>query len=105
MSKVETKDLRLYSFFLSHFDGALEGLFIATEHDITNAIGKRLLFDLDNEEVNKIFEIRHLKDLKVSTNTIEELLPHCIDYSLCSYNPLDYLSITEEQDNDETISI
>jgi len=73
--------------------GSVEGIFIAEEKDVKNAIGKNVYFGEilgKHSEVYGILEEKDFKKIKVSDITIKEL-EEVIGDTISGYNPLAYL--------------
>lgn len=79
--------------------GELEGLFIATEAEVNDAIGKQVYFGEvlgKHSEVYGNLEEGDMTKIEVSPETLAELEDK-FGYTVSGYNPLSYLS--EEEDD------
>lgn len=80
----------------------VEGLFIATEDELNEAIGSNVYFGEilgKHSEVHGILENCDVTKLEVSEATVEDLLKVC-GSSVSGYNPLKYLEESEEDEED-----
>ncbi|MDR7001605.1 hypothetical protein [Neobacillus niacini] len=78
--------------------GALYGLFIATESEVTDAVGKNAYFGEvlgKHSEVYGTIEESYITKIEVSPLTLKELEDKFGD-TLSGYNPLEYLSGEDE---------
>lgn len=93
----------LYSFYVDcGRAGNLEGLFIATQEEVDNAIGKQLYFGEvlgKHSDVEGELEEHEVKLISNDQDKVEWLLGVC-GYSVSGFNPLDYISDSEEEDED-----
>jgi hypothetical protein len=79
--------------------GELEGLFIATEPEVSEAIGKQVYFGEvlgKHSEVYGNLEEGDVTKIKVSSSTLAEL-EEKFGYTISGYNPLGYLSEEEDE--------
>ena len=93
--------LKLYKFELECFYTTLYGVFIASEKEVQSNMGKTVCYgNVDDKDSNitELFSWWMLEELKVDNITIEDLLKANggPNYTISGYNPLHYLSITEE---------
>jgi len=86
----------LYQLFISHFNGYIEGLFIAKQEDVAALIGKSLFFA--NEDLNVTINMSHIVRLDVSSTTIDDLLKYYENGSISGYNPIHMISSQIEED-------
>jgi len=91
---------KLYKF---HWDcgrsGDVEGLFIAEELDVKNALGSEIYFGEilgKHSEVYGSFDDDDIVTLDVSPQTVVELRK-AIGTNISGYNPLDYLNDEEDE--------
>ena len=87
---------KLYRFYWDcGRNGSVEGIFIAEEEDVKNAIGENVYFGEilgKHSEVYGILEESDIKELNVSSITVKEL-EKIAGTNICGYNPLDYLDL------------
>lgn len=101
---------KLYKFELNEYYANLYGLFITTEEEINNAIGKTINFgDVAGKysEVYTHLDRDHIHELKVNKTTIDDLLEANGTDNGCTivgYNPLDYLDRDAEWNEYESAS-
>ena len=85
---------KLYSFYWDcGRQGSVEGIFIATEQEVKNAIGRNVDFGEilgKHSEIYGVIEEGEIKELKVSQSTVEEL-ESVIGATISGYNPLMYM--------------
>lgn len=73
--------------------GDVEGVFIATDEEVSSSIGKEVYFGEilgKHSEVYGILEEGDLDTLSVSDNTVKELR-ETIGRTISGYNPLEYI--------------
>lgn len=97
---------KLYKFYWDcGRQGDVEGVFIATEREVKNAIGCDVYFGEilgKHSDVHGTIEENEIKELKVSPTTVEEL-EKVIGKTISGYNPLSYIErslICERCDNE-----
>lgn len=85
---------KLYKFYWDcEREGEVEGIFIADETELENAIGKNVYFGEilgKHSEVYGVLEKEDIEEMKVSKNTLEEL-EKILGNSISGYNPLSYV--------------
>lgn len=85
---------KLYKFYWDcERQGEVEGIFIADETELENAIGKSVYFGEilgKHSEVYGVLEKEDIEEMKVSKNTLEEL-EKILGNSISGYNPLNYV--------------
>ena len=85
---------KLYKFYWDcERQGEVEGIFIADETELENAIGKSVYFGEilgKHSEVYGVLEKEDIEEMKVSKNTLEEL-EKILGNSISGYNPLSYV--------------
>lgn len=85
--------MKLYKFKWDLDYGELVGMFIATENEVNEAIGKELYFGRvlgKYSEIYGMFELKDIEEINLSDAAIEELL-HTVGKTVCGYNPLEYI--------------
>lgn len=85
--------MKLYKFKWDLDYGELAGMFIATENEVNEAIGKELYFGRalgKYSEIYGMFELKDIEEINLSDAAIEELL-HTVGKTVCGYNPLEYV--------------
>lgn len=86
-------DYKLFKFSWESYYAMIEGLFICTQAELDNIIGKELYLgeaEGKHSETYGTLEKDDIEEIKVSLKTIAELL----DYkgkTICGYNPFDYV--------------
>lgn len=89
---------KLWSFYWDcGCQGYVEGIFIATEAEVSKAIGCEVYFGEilgKHSDVYGTVEEGEIKELKVSQSTVTELLS-VIGRNISGYNPLDYIEPRE----------
>lgn len=76
--------------------GDVRGLFVASEKEIEEAVGKRVWFGEilgKHSEVYGTLERNDVKKIEVDSDSIENLIPH-LGKSWSGYNPLGYVNYT-----------
>ncbi|WP_297639644.1 hypothetical protein [uncultured Clostridium sp.] len=85
---------KLYKFYWDcGRQGEVEGVFIADETELENAIGENIYFGEilgKHSEVYGVLEKEDIEEIKVSKNTLEEL-EKILGNSISGYNPLGYV--------------
>lgn len=85
---------KLYKFYWEcKRQGEVEGVFIADETELENAIGENIYFGEilgKYSEVYGVLEKEDIKEIQVSENTLEEL-EKVLGNSISGYNPLNYV--------------
>ena len=74
--------------------GYVEGLFVATEDDISNALGKEVYFGEILGKHSEIFGTLEKKDLElidIDSETVEKIGKYFDGKTWVGYNPLDYI--------------
>jgi hypothetical protein len=74
--------------------GDVEGLFIADEEDVAEAIGKEVYFGEilgKHSEVYGTLDEGDLEKIDIDSETIEKLIPH-LGLHWSGYNPLNYMN-------------
>lgn len=87
--------LKLYEFFWDcGRQGDIVGLFIATEEQVKNAIGKRVYFGEVLGKHSEIYGILEERDLFVVSDDQEKIewLGRILGSSVSGFNPLEYIS-------------
>jgi hypothetical protein len=79
--------------------GELDGLFVATEKEVANAIGKEAYFGEvlgKHSEVYGTIEEREIEKLDVSPEAVKEVCKH-LGHTWSGFNPLHYIQIECEE--------
>lgn len=82
--------------------GYVEGLFIAEELDVENAIGKEVYFGEilgKHSEVYGVIEDGEIQEVKVSETTVKEM-EEVLGCDISGYNPLGYIEEYEDEDEE-----
>lgn len=91
----------LYSFYVDCGRmGSLDGLFIATQEEVTQAIGKEMYFGEvlgKHSDVQGTLEAHEITLVSDDREKVDWLLGLC-GHSVSGFNPLDYIN---EDDSDE----
>ena len=86
---------KLYKFYQDLVYGELEGLFIAEEKEVKNAIGKNMYFGEilgKHSEIYGKLEKYEIAEISEDQKLIQKLEKIFNDQeALCGYNPLDYI--------------
>lgn len=97
------EQLNLYKLFVDYGrSGEIEGLFAATEEDITAAYGKQVYLGGalgKHSEVYFYLDPEMIERLEVSPEAVAQIVKAVGHGSISGYNPLEY--IEEEEGNDE----
>lgn len=83
--------------------GNVEGLFIATEDEVRNSLGKEAYFGEilgKHSEVYGILEECDFEKVEIEFEAIERLASYLGD-TWCGYNPLDYVNSEERSEEDD----
>lgn len=83
--------------------GSVEGLFVATEKEVKEAIGKDVYFGEilgKHSEIYGVLEEQDIGKVKVSSEAVEEIAK-ILGTTWSGYNPLDYLRLTCPRCEDE----
>lgn len=99
------EQLNLYRFYVDCGRmGSLEGLFIATQGEVNRAIGKEAYFGEvlgKHSDVQGVIEAHEIELVSNDQEKVEWLLS-ILGYNVSGFNPLDYISQEdEEEDEDE----
>ena len=93
---------KLFSFYWGVRGGNVEGLFFATEQELEKIIGKEIIFGEilgKHSDVYGTLEKDEIQEIKLSQETLLELYNY-FGETISGYNPLDYLSENEDEDED-----
>lgn len=96
--------LNLYSFYVDCGRmGSLDGLFIATQEEVDNAIGKQMYFGEvlgKHSDVQGTLEAHEITLISNEQDKIDWLVG-LVGYSVSGFNPLDYIRESEDDEYEE----
>ena len=96
---------KLYKFFWDcGRQGELEGLFIAEEQEVKNAIGKTAYFGEvlgKHSDVYGTIDDGEIEEVNVLQSTIDDLLNVLSSETISGFNPLEYIDDDFEEDEED----
>jgi hypothetical protein len=86
-------------FWINRYMGVVEGLFVATESEIKEAMGKEIFFGeilAQHGNVSLVLSDDEIIRVDVDAETVEKVTEALEDDTWSGYNPLRYIKIEQE---------